>query len=724
MSFTLFALSITLALPSVASAQALFQEESGALPNQGCNGNGCWTNYVRLTDIDNDDDLDILFPNAAGFGNTQGQSQPFVIYRNDGNFSFTNVSAEAVGNFTGWLRQVAVADISGDGFVDIYAPSAWGADDKFFINDGTGKFVDEAAARLPNVKSRAGATRFGDVDNDGDLDLLVGDDYSGNSGQIAHLYLNDGTGKFTEAPWALPTMMSGDQPIDFDLFDMDGDYDLDLFINQHFGTKGQLWQNDGTGKFVDVTANIPSQDGQSKFRYGPVACDVDGDGDLDIWQDNAIPPGGAEQLLINDGKGKFTDETVARVSGNSANADDNGLACIDADGDGDLDAVIFNLGTAERLLINDGNGNFTFKAGAFPNSNDSTLWIEFGDLNGDGRLDFASAQGEGSSLDKVFSATNSLPVDTVAPKIRGVESIPNPAADATAVVRYAVSDNATTDEGPRLQKAFVKILAPAASEVPAMFMGGDLFRAVLPGQPLGTEVQYQACAVDRQGNEGCSMTLSYVVGDEAPGTRGGAGDPGTGGAGRNQHRRHGRKHQHWRHGREHKHRRHQPGHGRRQHRGAPGAPGGQGWRHARRLDGDGGCGARCRVRIPGQALALAIAGRSRQLTRRARTSADLDACRCGATARSERRHMSFPAPTLASKTPPRSRRATRSLAPGAIRQIRMRVGEGEEGCLARRGGYYWTLVTHRETLFEEQGNQLHQDVRPLCTHKGATEARP
>ncbi len=518
-----------LAIAGTASAQALFAEEVGALPDQGCSGNGCWTNYLRLTDIDNDGDLDILLPNAAGFGGTQGATQPFVIYRNEGAFTFVNVSATAVGNFTGWLRQVATADISGDGFVDIYAPSAWGADDKFFINDGTGKFVDEAATRLPGVKSRAGAARFGDVDNDGDMDLLVGDDYSGNSGKIAHLYINDGTGKFSEAGWDLPTMATGDQPIDFDLFDMDGDFDLDLFINQHFGDKGQLWQNDGTGMFTDATGNVPSQDGQSKFRYGPVACDVDGDGDLDIWQDNAVPPGGAEQLLINDGTGKLTDETAARVSGNSANADDNGLACLDADGDGDFDAMIFNLGQAERLLVNDGAGNFAFKSGAFPTSSDSTLWVELGDLDGDGRLDFASGQGEGSSLDKVFAGIDPLPVDTVAPKIRAVETISAKNGGDAPVIRFAVSDNATTDEGPRLQKAFIKILAPAPGEAPASFMGGDLFRAVMPQHPAATQVEYQACAIDLMGNEGCSPTFSYIVGG-GPGTGGGgAGGAGTGG---------------------------------------------------------------------------------------------------------------------------------------------------------------------------------------------------
>lgn len=486
---------------------------------------------MRLTDIDNDGDLDVLFPNANGLFANQGPAEPFVVYRNDGAFSFMNVSTEAVGNGTGFIREVAVADISGDGFVDIYAPSAWGEADKFFINDGTGKFNDEAASRLPNVSSRAGAARFGDIDNDGDLDLLVGDDYSElDGGVVVHIYLNDGMGKFTETLNDLPLAAAGTQPVDFDLLDIDGDFDLDLLIDMHNGPRNLLWQNDGTGKFTDLTmSNLPTQPG---LNYGPVTCDVDGDGDLDIWTDNAAA-GYNEQLLINDGSGKFSDETAARVTGNDGGNDDNGLACIDADGDGDFDAVIFNLGAAERLLLNDGTGKFTIEGGAFPSSNDSTLWIEFGDLDNDGRLDFASAQGESSTLDKVFAGIAPLPVDTVAPKIRAVEAVATPTPSDSPVVRFAVSDNATTDEGPRLQKAYLKITAPSASEIKAVFMGGDMFRAVLPAEAGGTAVSFEACAKDRQGNEGCSKAFSYTVSGSGPATTGsgGGGNGGSGGAG-------------------------------------------------------------------------------------------------------------------------------------------------------------------------------------------------
>jgi MYXO-CTERM domain-containing protein len=513
-----FPLLTLLALPRTASAAKYFSEVVNALGTQPCNGGGCYTNYLIVVDIDNDDKLDILVPNS-GSG-----SQPLVVYKNNGDATFQNVSASAVNDLTGSFRVVAVADITGDGFLDFYAPNSKGAADKFFINDGTGKFTDESATRLPGVSSHSGGARFGDVDNDGDLDLFVGDGLSGGSG-IAHLYLNDGTGKFTESAVALPTTSQGNEPFDLDLIDMDGDFDLDLFIDMHSG-KGSLWQNDGTGKFTDMPGNLPAQSG---LKYGPVTCDVDGDGDLDLWQDNS-GPNYTEQLLINDGTGKFTDETAARVTGNPG-ADDNGLACIDFDGDGDLDAAIMALGTAERILKNDGTGHFTLEANAFPNIVDSTLGFDWGDLNGDGKLDVVTGQGEsGSFVERVYIGTDASVVDVVPPKIRAVETLGSVGPGEAPVFRYGISDNATTDTGPRLQKAYLKITEPSASEVPAAFMGGDLFRAVLPGQAGGTTVTFQACALDRQGNEGCSTTLSYTVTGVGPGS-GGGGTGGEGGSG-------------------------------------------------------------------------------------------------------------------------------------------------------------------------------------------------
>lgn len=527
----LFALSLLGAAPRAEAVQ-YFDAVQNPFGMQPCNGGGCWTNYLRVTDIDGDKDLDVIVPNASGFFNKGAPAQPLVIYANDGAATFTNVSATAVGSYTGWIRQVAIGDVDLDGDPDMYVPTAW-ADpldpDKFFINDGKGVFTDESATRLPGVMSTAGAARFGDVDNDGDLDLLLGAEWtSQNAPIIGKLYLNDGKGVFAEVMNKLPTMKEGAQPDDFDLLDVDNDFDLDLFVTMHTGSSS-LWINDGTGTFTD--APFPNQ--AQAFKYGPVACDVDGDNDLDIWIDNA----GAnytEQLLINDGTGTFTDETAMRVTGNPNGADDNGVACIDVDGDGDLDAAIMSLSDVERVLANDGAGKFTLIPDAFPAVDDPTLWFEFGDLNGDGRLDVVTGQGEGNpATERVYIGNMNAPVDTVAPKFRSVEDVADAKAGDQPVVRFGVSDNATTDEGPRLQRAYVQFTSPKGMvEVPALFMGGDLYRAVLPAETEAGEVSYAACAIDMQGNKGCSETKVYnVTGDATSSTSTGMGGGGVGGGG-------------------------------------------------------------------------------------------------------------------------------------------------------------------------------------------------
>jgi MYXO-CTERM domain-containing protein len=524
--------------PLALSAGFLFQEVPHAFDPQPCGGDGCYTNYLRVTDFDVDGDLDVIFPNSGS------SPEPLVLWSSDGDGTFTNASTTAIpGGFGGFLRQIALGDVDGDGDPDLYLPSAQGDPDHLLVNDGHGVFSDESLARLPaGLASHAAAARMGDVDDDGDLDLLVGDRYSGGGTRAAHLYVNDGAGVFADATSQLPGTSDGDVAYDFDLFDADGDFDLDLLIDMHSGTS-MLWTNDGAGTYTQ--APFPAQ---GALKYGPVACDVDGDGDLDLWFDNA-GPGYSEQLLINDGTGRFEDQTASRVTGNNG-ADDNGLQCVDVDGDGDLDAAIASLSDEERVLINDGTGRFALQPGAFSPAGDSTLWFEFGDVSGDGRLDCVTGQGEsGDFTDRLYLGTDLVPVDTVPPLIRAVRAVTTPESGVAPVVRFAVSDDATSDEGPRLQRAYALVtIGGSDQEVPATFVGGDLFRAALPAVTEGT-VTWSACAVDRQGNAACSDPVAYevappvttpptetgdtgVVEDTGPGdTDGGSVDTGSGGEG-------------------------------------------------------------------------------------------------------------------------------------------------------------------------------------------------
>jgi len=520
-----------LSVSASASAQLFVDQGATKLGTQPCGGAGCWTNYARVTDYDGDGDLDLVAPNSQGLFTPPNEAQPLVLYKNDGAGNFT-LSSSDFGNLTGAVRQVALGDFDGDGDLDVYVPAdSHYQPDALFIK-GAGGFVNEASTRLPaGLSSDAGFARAGDFDGDGDLDLIVGDGYLDSSSVPAHLYLNDGTGKFAEAPsGTLPTAKPGVNPNDVDLVDVDGDFDLDVYINFHNG-QNALWINDGTGKFTDASSTLPAIPG-SALHYGPVLCDIDGDGDRDLMIENTAD-NYEEQILINDGTGHFTDETAERMTGN-VGSDDNLLVCVDYDGDGDFDLAVGALSTKERLFQNDGTGHFTAVANAFDGPTNSTLWMEFGDLNGDGRLDLFTAQGEGGSgIERIYFGSAGISVDTRAPTIVAVEEV---AVSPGAVVRFAVSDSSTTDQGPRLKRAYLKL---GTDEVDATFMGGDLFRAVMPAASATT---YQVCAVDLRDNEACAdagstTTTSTTNATGAGGSAGPGGDQtghtsaGSGGAG-------------------------------------------------------------------------------------------------------------------------------------------------------------------------------------------------
>lgn len=301
---------------------------------------------------------------------------------------FTNVTASAGLNYVqypgnapgpGLFRTggAAAGDYDNDGWVDLFV-TRLNARDILYRNQGDGTFVDVSVAAGFTASLLTNGAAWGDIENDGDLDLYV----TSSGGSRFYLYVNDG-GKFTEQANGRGAAVSGGmrygQSATFG--DYDGDGYLDIHTNDWGNdvgdNKSRLLRNLGSsqpGYFEDVTEaaglNVfrPSlfQDGSTDtngYRYSSTFTDLDADGhpDLAIAADF-----NTSQIFWNNGDGTFTDGTAAADVG--TDEDGMGSAIGDFDADGKLDWFVsalvdvpggFAPHSGNRLFHNNGDRTFT-----------------------------------------------------------------------------------------------------------------------------------------------------------------------------------------------------------------------------------------------------------------------------------------------------------------------------------------------------------------------------
>lgn len=217
---------------------------------------------VTMNDVDHDGDLDVFYGAR--------------LYRNDGNMTFTDITEEAGLANIRFVCRALFGDIDNDGDDDLVINRQNRAVTLLFLNDGTGHFTDISSNSSLGYFPTALGTSFGDVDNDGDLDMYTGAGYSDPN----YLFLNDGNGFFTDVTAASGTTCHN-YTRGTEFFDVDNDGDLDLVVANE-NRSAQFFLNDGTGVFTDVTDMCGINDGRAKA--GPaVVGDYDGDGDLDVY---------------------------------------------------------------------------------------------------------------------------------------------------------------------------------------------------------------------------------------------------------------------------------------------------------------------------------------------------------------------------------------------------------------------------------------------------------
>lgn len=368
---------------------------------------------VQLADIDNDSDLDVFYSSLG--------TQNISLRKNMGNGVLDSIEMIVLDFIYGGTASFQVVDLNADGFKDIVAATSTGSTGDGFrivLNQGNGTFGPETI--IPGGQ-RTFVILTGDVDLDGDNDIVTADNYSNE----LTVHQNNGAGSFPT-----PVLFSNGLPIvstKLDAADIDNDGDLDILTGADSRTAINVpvtvIKNNGNGTFAaGINISAPQGGVGAKFR------DINNDGFQDIIYASGINTSPYDFFTaINNGNGTFA--PVVRWSVNSCGWNDMDAA--DLDNDGDIDVVLTEwLGcpsvpfSSQRIFIsyNNGGGNFSAAVPDIVNSGPGPIAIC--DFNEDGFLDLATGQtsyfdihlndGTGNFLAPVSFTMSQSPFDILA----------------------------------------------------------------------------------------------------------------------------------------------------------------------------------------------------------------------------------------------------------------------------------------------------------------------
>lgn len=250
--------------------------------------------------------------------------------------------------------RLSSADVNGDGHDDLFIGGSKGTAPTLYLGSMNGLTPTKTNSFDKNSNSEDMSSLFFDADNDGDQDLYVcsgGVEFSQYSNDfIDRLYINDGAGSFTKSKQTLPTAKGFHSTSTVISSDIDNDGDLDLFVGERniplkYGSpcSGFLLQNDGKGNFTDISDQAAQDLNGIGMITDALFHDLDDDGDQDLIITGEFM--GIEILSNTDGVfTKKNDNPLSNLKGWW-----NTIEKADLDNDGDLDFIVGNHGLNSRF---------------------------------------------------------------------------------------------------------------------------------------------------------------------------------------------------------------------------------------------------------------------------------------------------------------------------------------------------------------------------------------
>jgi len=369
---------------------------------------------LALFDYDGDGDIDIYFLNGAPLLGTKVDVSPTnTLYRNDGDWHFTDVTNEAGVGDLGFGLGVTIGDYDNDGDADLYLNNQ--GPNALYRNNADGTFTDVTRqAGVENGNFVGAGASFLDMDADGDLDLYVAN-YLEFSYDIHvertvdgipsypmprdyepvpdSLYRNNGDGTFTDVSQSSGIALHAGTGMGMVCADYDDDGDTDVFVlndvHENF-----FFQNDGSGNFEEagmLNGAAYNVYGDENASMGVDCADYDNDGRLDFYMTSY--QGEMPVLYHNMGGGLLNDVTQRTGAGEGLFAHVNwGNGLIDFDNDGDRDIFIANGHTEDNIELRDASAAYRARNSLLMNTGDGSF-VNISDSGGDGLLPVHASRG-------------------------------------------------------------------------------------------------------------------------------------------------------------------------------------------------------------------------------------------------------------------------------------------------------------------------------------------